>query len=130
MIMEFYFATVIRGPVRLLLGNGEDHDVGSLVIDRLCDQARGQDVAVACFYFDFVARSAQSSIGMLGALLKQVVVGMEEIPEEISKPIKTRQRLLVDGDHNFGIFRRCCRLPPPKGLHSSASTLLMMCVRT
>jgi len=29
------------------------HDVSSLVVDRLCDQARGQNTVVLCFYFDF-----------------------------------------------------------------------------
>ena len=54
-------------------------DVSSLVIDRLCDQAQGQNVAVACFYFDFAAQRDQSSTSMLGALLKQVVSGIEKV---------------------------------------------------
>jgi len=40
-------------------------DVSSLVIDSLCDQARGQNVAVVCFCFNFVARKEQSSASML-----------------------------------------------------------------
>ena len=55
-------------------------DVSSLVIDSLCDQAGGQDVAVACFYFDFATPKEQSSASMLSALLKQVVIGLEEVP--------------------------------------------------
>jgi len=43
--------------------------VSSLIIDRLCDQARGQIVTVACVYFDIAARRSK----MLGAPLKQVV---------------------------------------------------------
>jgi len=53
------------------------------VIDRLCDQAGGQKAIVACFYFDFAARKEQSPTNMLGALLKQVISGLKEIPEEI-----------------------------------------------
>ena len=63
-------------------------DVSSLVIDRLCDQAGGQNAAVACFYFDFAAQKEQSSTIMLGALLRQLVYGLEETPEEISRAYK------------------------------------------
>ena len=55
------------------------------MIDRLCDQARGKNATIACFYFDFAARKEQSPTNMLGAVLKQVVRGLEEIPEEISR---------------------------------------------
>ena len=44
-------------------------DDSSLVVDSLCDRARGQEVAVACFYFDFAAQKEQSSASMLGAVL-------------------------------------------------------------
>ena len=60
------------------------YDVSSLVIDRLCDQAGGQNATVACFYFDFAARKEQSPTSMLSSLLKQLVYGLEEIPMEIS----------------------------------------------
>ena len=55
----------------------------SLVVDTLCDRARGQNIAVTCFYFDFAAGKEQTSENMLGALLKQVVGGLDKIPEEI-----------------------------------------------
>ena len=55
------------------------------MIDRLCDQARGQNTTVACFYFDFAAQKEQSLTNMLGAVLKQLVCGMGEVPEEISR---------------------------------------------
>ena len=51
-----------------------DND-SSLVVDRLCDQTRGQNTAVTCFYFDFAARKEQTAISMLGSLLKQIVSG-------------------------------------------------------
>ena len=66
-----------EGPVLTSRG------VSSLVIDSLCDQAREQSAAVACFYFDFAAQQEQSSTRMLGTMLKQLLVGMREVPEEI-----------------------------------------------
>jgi len=66
---QFCFAMEIRGSARRILGSpgkprgiegrGEvltSPDISSLVIDRLCHWARGQNVAVACFYFDFGRR--------------------------------------------------------------------------
>jgi len=60
-------------------------DASSLVVDRLCDQARGQNTPVTCFYFDFAARKDQSATAMLGSLLKQIVSGMAAVPEDISR---------------------------------------------
>ena len=60
-------------------------DGSSLVVDRLCEQAGGQTIALSYFYFDFVARKEQSAISMLGSLVKQMVRGMERIPEEVSR---------------------------------------------
>ena len=71
-----------------------DRDASSLVIDRLCDQAQGQNVAVACFYFDFAAQREQSSTSMLGALLKQVVSGMEEVPGGIAKAYENQKTVI------------------------------------
>ena len=72
------------------------YNVSSLVVDRLCDQAMGQNTAVTCFYFDFAARKEQSVTSMLGSLVKQVVGGMERIPEEISRAFE-EQRLAIGG---------------------------------
>ena len=69
-------------------------DVSSLVIDKLCDQARGRNVAVACFYFDFAAQREQLSTSMLGALLKQVVNGLEEVPGEIAKAYEEQKKVI------------------------------------
>ena len=60
-------------------------DVSSLVIDRLCDQAGGRNVTVACFYLDFAAQKEHSPTSILGALLKQLVGGLDETPAEISR---------------------------------------------
>jgi len=44
----------------------------SLVIDSLCDQAEGKDVAVVGLYCDFHTQHEQSTTNMLGAMLKQL----------------------------------------------------------
>jgi len=71
-------------------------NISSLVIDWLCDQARDRNVAVACFYFDFIAQKEQSPASMLGAVLRQVVSGLEEIPEEIVKAYEDHKKV-IDG---------------------------------
>ena len=93
--MRFCSVMGIQGSVRLIFGNGRTSQskrkrpiltklgVSSLVIDSLCDQARGQSATVACFYFDFAAQQEQSSTSMLRTLLKQLVAGLREIPAEI-----------------------------------------------
>ena len=69
-------------------------DVSSLVIDSLCDQARGKNVAVACFYFDFAAQKEQSPTSMLGSLLKQVVGGLGEVPEEVAEAYEDQKKVI------------------------------------
>ena len=71
-------------------------DVSSLVVDSLCDQAKGQNTAVTCFYFDFAARGEQSATSMLGSLLKQIVGGLEKVPEEISQAFQ-EEKMAVGG---------------------------------
>ena len=83
---------MLYGEIReaLLIRN----DDSSLVVDRLCDQARGQNTAVTCFYFDFAARKEQSAANMLGSLVKQMVSGMERIPDEISTAFQEQKRFI------------------------------------
>ena len=69
-------------------------DVSSLVIDNLCNQARGRSVRVACFYFDFATQNEQSPTTMLGCLLKQLVFGLNEIPEEILEAYEERKNAI------------------------------------
>jgi len=69
-------------------------DVSSVVTDSLCDMAKGQEVAVACFYFDFAARKEQSSASMLGAVLKQIVSGLEKVPEEIAQAYGDQRKVI------------------------------------
>jgi len=97
----------VRGLVKHLLGKknyprgreGREpvltgRDVSSLVVDRLCDQARGQNMAVACFYFDFAVQKEQSATNVLGSLLKQIVSGMGAIPEEISRAFQEHKNAI------------------------------------
>ena len=66
----------------------------SLVVDRLCDRAGEQNIAVACFYVDFAAREEQSPTNMLGSLLKQIVAGLERIPEEIRETFQNHKKVI------------------------------------
>jgi len=104
---QFCFAMVTRVWEKHILGRkhetrllGEtgqvltNHDVSSLVVDYLCDRAGGQNATVACFYFDFAAKKEQSPARMLGCLLRQLVFGLEEIPEEISRVYKDRKNAI------------------------------------
>ena len=65
------------------------------MIDSLCDQAREGDLAVAWLYCDFKTQEEQTTINMMGAILKRLVGSA--IPEEIRKAFKEGRRpLLVD----------------------------------
>jgi len=70
------------------------HGDSSLVVDKLCDEAKGQNIAITCFYFDFAAREEHSATGILGSLLKQIVGGMERIPEEISGALRDQKKAI------------------------------------
>jgi len=52
------------------------------VIDNLCDQAKKEDIAVACLYYDFLAQQEQTIANMMGAILKQLV-GRGDIPDDV-----------------------------------------------
>ena len=106
-ITRFFFAMGVQGLAKLTLGNKDEpqgieekwqvlmsDDVSSLIIDSLCDQTRGQNATVACFYFDFAAQNEQSPTNMLGSLLKQLVFGQEEIPEEILRAYRDQQNAI------------------------------------
>ena len=68
-----------------------------MVIDTLGDgtgKAEEQDITVACFYFDFAAQQEQSAAGMLGALLKQVVSGLEPIPDAVVNVFREQKKII------------------------------------
>ena len=69
-------------------------DTSSLVVDRLGDQAKGHNIAVTCFYFDFAAQKEQSATSMLASLLKQIVSGMERIPKGILGAIQQQKKAI------------------------------------
>ena len=68
-------------------------DVSSLVVDTLYEQAAGENTTVACFYFDFAAQREQSLAAVLGSVLKQIVGGLDEIPERIVKAFRNREKV-------------------------------------
>ena len=102
------FVMEVRGSGRHLSGNESyswreeeepvltGRNVSSLVVDRLCDQSSGQNTAVTCFYLDFAARKEQSVASILGSLLRQVVGGMEKVPEEITQVFQ-KQKMAIGG---------------------------------
>ena len=69
-------------------------DGSSLVVDRLCNQARRQNIAVSCFYFDLAARKEQSAASMLGSLVRQMVSGMEKVPEEMLRAFQEQKNTI------------------------------------
>ena len=73
-----------------------DWDDSSLVIDRLCDEAgeEDEDTAVACFYFDFASRNEQSPVNMLGSLLRQLVSGLDGIPEAVIRSFRKQKKVI------------------------------------
>jgi len=75
-------------------------DYSSLVIDTLCDEPGedGEDNAVACFYFDSSAQKEQSATSVLGALLKQVVSSLEQIPQEITDAFRRHKKFIGGRD--------------------------------
>ena len=54
------------------------------MIDSLCDQAVGKNVAVVGLYCDFLGQQEQSSVNMLGAMLKQLS-SRGRIPDHIQE---------------------------------------------
>ena len=45
-------------------------------------------------YFDFAAQEEQSPAAVLGAVLKQVVSGLDEVPEKIVKAFRGREKVI------------------------------------
>jgi len=67
-------------------------DDSSQVVDWLSDRTRGRNIAVICFYFDFAARNEQTATSMLGSLLKQVISGMERVPEDLLRGLQEQKK--------------------------------------
>jgi len=107
LIIPPYSATEIRARGRVILCKKEPGTAGSqimellmdcgdssLVIDKLCDEAVEEGTSVACFYFDFAARSEQSPVNMLGSLLRQLVTGLEGIPEVVVQSFLNQKKVI------------------------------------
>ena len=62
--------------------------ISSLVIDELCERVADQEIAVVCLYCDFQSQKMQTLENVLGALIKQIVLGFEAIPTEIAAAFK------------------------------------------
>jgi len=69
-------------------------DTSSLVVDRLCDKGKEQNIAVAFFYIDFTAREEQSTANILGSLLKQIVGGLERIPDNLRQTFWDHKKVI------------------------------------
>ena len=64
------------------------------MIDKLCDEAVEEDTPVACFYFDFASRNEQSPVNMLGSLLRQLITGLEGIPEAVVRSFRNQKKVI------------------------------------
>ena len=53
-----------------------------------------ENASVACFYFDFAVQEGQSPDAILSSVLKQVVSGLDEVPERIVKDFRRRGRVV------------------------------------
>ena len=69
-------------------------DISSLVIDTLCKQAVERNTGVACFYFDFATQEEQSPTAVLGSVLRQVVGGLDQVPERMVKAFRDRGKVI------------------------------------
>ena len=63
------------------------------MIDRLCDQAREEGIAVAWLYYDYLAEKEQTITNMMGAILKRLL-SRREIPKEIKDAFHEGRRPL------------------------------------
>jgi len=58
--------------------------------NRLRDEAKGQNMAVTSFYFDFAVRKELTATAILGSMLKEMINAMEIFPKEISRGIEEK----------------------------------------
>ena len=64
------------------------------MIDTLCKRAEDENATVACFYFDFATQEEQSLAEILGSVLKQVIGGLNKVPQKIVKAFRGRGRVI------------------------------------
>jgi len=70
------------------------YDVSPLVIDALCKQAAGGNTNVTCFYVDFATQEEQSLAPILGSILKQVVGGLNEVPQKLVEAFRDSEKVI------------------------------------
>jgi len=63
------------------------------VIDRLCGQAKEEDLAVAWLYCDYNSQQEQTAINIMGAILKRLVG--REIPKDIREAFQEGRRPIL-----------------------------------
>ena len=64
------------------------------MIDTLCEEAVEGNTGVACLYFDFASQKEQSPAIVLGSVLKQIVGGLDKVPERIVKAFRDRGEVI------------------------------------
>ena len=62
------------------------------MIDSLCDRARNEDIAVVGLYYDFLSQQEQTIANIMGAILKQLVVGRGGIPDYLREEFQKGRR--------------------------------------
>jgi len=61
------------------------------VIDSLCDRAEEENIAIAGLYCDFLARQEQTTINIMGAILKQLV-GRGDVPKDVREAFQKAKK--------------------------------------
>ena len=64
------------------------------MVDTLCKQAAGGNANVACFYFDFATQEEQSPAVILGSMLRQVVGGLNDVPQKVVEAFRDGERVI------------------------------------
>ena len=137
-ITQSCFVMEIQGLAKPTLGNTSKplgaeekwqvltrYNVSSIVIENLCNQAKGRSVTVACFYFDFAAQNEQSPTIVLGSLLKQLVFGLEEIPEDVLEAYGDRRNAIGGQEPQISDILKMLQTTSARSARSYASTLSM-----
>ena len=69
----------------------DGRNISSLVIDHLCDGPCEEDIAIAMFYCDFSDQKEQTTINIMGAILKQLIV-RGEVLEHVQKAFQKAKK--------------------------------------
>jgi len=64
----------------------------SLVIDKLYDQAMGENIAIACLYCDYLVQQEQTTTNMIGAVLKQLLEKVD-IPKDLRRAFQEGKKV-------------------------------------